>query len=388
MKATGTLALPPICTNVVCNAGTQSTSTTQYGSASIGSYKSIDSVYTGRFKPGEIRLNPVVIKTGGGSVTGGLEKVVNKTSSTTWRTTEGPWITHQGWQWPVWDANLARFTSAKAEAKLNSAELDVGMMLAELGETIGFLRNPIKSLTDFLKGPSSLKRGIDAAGGSWLTYQYGFKPLVNDINDTIEHINNFIIKAPRKLWKKKGRFTSETTSTLTLPNGSPLTRCSVQSVRKTVTAGTSNVYYQLLLEAACRTEAKMYGLDLSQALGLGWELIPYSFVVDWFVNVGDWLKAISPASHANVVGRCTSQHVTYTVKNSLVGDFRPIDYVNYNLMQIVPPVYQWTCNWYERRVDPAMPVMPAFSPRTLGLERSITGIALLWQQLGPLLMKR
>jgi len=36
-------------------------------------------------------------------------------------------------------------------------------------------------------------------------------------------------------------------------------------------------------------------LGLSRPLTSAWELVPYSFVIDWFVGVGDWLDANQPS---------------------------------------------------------------------------------------------
>lgn len=49
----------------------------------------------------------------------------------------------------------------------------------------------------------------------------------------------------------------------------------------------------------------------------GWELIPYSFVVDWFVNVGDWLVAQTSLDFAEESAYCYSVRVKNEVKIKL-----------------------------------------------------------------------
>jgi len=44
-----------------------------------------------------------------------------------------------------------------------------------------------------------------------------------------------------------------------------------------------------------------FGLDLDDIAPTMWELVPYSFVVDWFCNISDILAAWSPHSEVRVL---------------------------------------------------------------------------------------
>jgi hypothetical protein len=71
------------------------------------------------------------------------------------------------------------------------------------------------------------------------------------------------------------------------------TKYGVETFRFEVSRKTNVRAYSLYYVAASGFQSvRDYGLtDLSQA---AWELMPYSFVADWFIPVGKWLEAISP----------------------------------------------------------------------------------------------
>lgn len=80
----------------------------------------------------------------------------------------------------------------------------------------------------------------------------------------------------------------------------------------------SAVVYFLITEEAYR--AKQLNLSFAPTL---WELIPYSFVYDWFINVQDWLTAYASATPGLAwQGGVYSQLVlTETIYEPLYGNY-------------------------------------------------------------------
>lgn len=118
------------------------------------------------------------------------------------------------------------------------------------------------------------------ASGRWLEVQYGWKPLVSDLNGTIEWLNTS--PAAQLTFKVTGSAMDE--EFITRDRGSSLrpaqTRYKVKRVAKSI------VHYQMVdYRAHNRAQA-----GLVPTLSVGWELVPYSFVIDWFLGVGSWLE--------------------------------------------------------------------------------------------------
>lgn len=120
----------------------------------------------------------------------------------------------------------------------------------------------------------------------WLEYSYGWRPLLSDIHGAAEllaqtHIGNRPTKSTGRGAETKTFDYSYTTEGLT--GKASL----VANIECLVTA-----YYDV--SNALLDSAKSTGLS-NPAL-LAWELIPYSFVVDWILPVGAYLENVNASS--------------------------------------------------------------------------------------------
>jgi hypothetical protein len=61
------------------------------------------------------------------------------------------------------------------------------------------------------------------------------------------------------------------------------------------------------------------GFSTAGLFALPWELIPYSFVVDWFVNVSDYLRALAPSPSFHHLGSCLTGKHEYTTVWTITG---------------------------------------------------------------------
>jgi hypothetical protein len=115
----------------------------------------------------------------------------------------------------------------------------------------------------------------------WLELQYGWKPLLQDAFGVAELLSRHLDTDRYNVGSRASATSSEKTS-----GGSSNT---VKWVSEKTTRCRMSLTYRL--ESAGRAVLAQTGIS-NPAL-LAWELLPYSFVVDWFVPVGNYLQALS-----------------------------------------------------------------------------------------------
>jgi len=206
--------------------------------------------------------------------------------------------------------------------KINAAQhaLQGGTVIGELRETLGMIRHPgqaiyrgvgqyLGGLKKVVKGtaPRSRKR-IDVVAESWLEYSFGWKPLFNDVRDGMKALSQIRNgRMPRKTVTATGTDSAGPNEpTLRSDNYGPVKiRYQVGQYSKSSVKYTSSVMVKTPDDRG--GIAQILGLDLPNFIPTLWELIPYSFLVDYFTNVGDIIQAQSnPTATVNwtVKGTC------------------------------------------------------------------------------------
>lgn len=189
-------------------------------------------------------------------------------------------------------------------------DVDLLTNLAESKETLSLLidlingiRKPLESIQKIARNTrkNPLKQGSEA----WLMYRYGIMPVIYSVQDAI------------KLLKQRGflyqTFRSKGSSDLKFPNRDmSIPHIYNMGAASLTYRGTGKVYYG---SEALRLISR---ISVNPVL-TAWELVPWSFVVDWFVDVSGFIRAHSLAltSMATDSKYCISEKMNYSLNTYL-----------------------------------------------------------------------
>jgi hypothetical protein len=143
---------------------------------------------------------------------------------------------------------------------------------------------------------------------------------------------------------------------------------------------TSKLYYRF--EAVPSTWSRL-GLDFWDLPDAAWEFTKLSFVWDWFIGIGDWLRSLQMHRDRTVLGqyvtvkRDVKYSAWYEPGSLTVGGIYKVPFDQYEGCELV---YRKTC-MQRRVVSPDLSILPVWNPSSLGIERTLDGLSLIWQRL-------
>lgn len=172
-----------------------------------------------------------------------------------------------------------------------------GVALGELLETVHMIRHPAQALreginqyySDVKKRMRKYGRTNRTVRDTWLEYAFGWKPLIGDVQDAVSLATVEPFKAFEYLQGRDREDMSDVRVNNSYDYG-------IQRLRWTdVVKSYISVKYKGAI--GYQNEApgfpEQLGLSWSNVLPTIWELIPYSFLVDYFTNVGTVIDGIS-----------------------------------------------------------------------------------------------
>jgi len=216
------------------------------------------------------------------------------------------------------DSNASQILVTLAEAKKTLRLLDDTALAAKrLNKTFGHILrkkgvNPNWSPARLARWKKTArKQAVKAAANAWLTYRYGMRPLVFDVKNIIESAS----KKPNLRFTAKASATFEARSDDTIDTNLDTTRWTAQ--REAMQSR------QITCGIVCEVRNPFYGYvqhyGLDDIFEAAWELVPYSFVVDWFSKVGTAFDIMPSTLGVDVKGHWTVHRVRYSMRNVFSG---------------------------------------------------------------------
>lgn len=208
--------------------------------------------------------------------------------------------------------SLVNTALIKARLKLKDGKVNLGVAWAErsrtahlVGDTAirlarsyrflrsGQVRNAMNTL-----GISSSKREPRGSNvpRKWLELQYGWKPLYSDVYGACDALR----KRNKADWRVTAKSTAKATETRYATwNTTEAGYGTVTVERRALVRIDALPYNEALISLA--------SLGITNPLTVAWELVPFSFVVDWFMPVGNYLDSLDAMLGYDASNTYTSQ---------------------------------------------------------------------------------
>jgi hypothetical protein len=254
--------------------------------------------------------------------------------------------------------------------KLNSPRFDGAVFVAELEESLTsiakLLGGAAMSLVKTRVARKNLKNLLSNPEGLWLWFRYMLMPTMMDVESIISALNT-----QPKIDRVQDGNRIEESSTGTAGQYWSYNRDYLDMKwQSSVKGGFGGA-----IDVSARSDPNPYGFGSIDLVRAAWERIPFSFIFDWFVNVGDWLQSLRSLEVAIV-----QSYATYAIESKTImlpGSYQTLD-----------GDAELTCFFMERIIDVEPPNLPLIDKRWMNVLRIIDSISLIIGTLKGILKRR
>lgn len=206
---------------------------------------------------------------------------------------------------PSFPSNLTSNVILKARLKLKAQKVSLGIGFGERAQTA---RLCVDTLTRLYRAAHAARRlnwnetlwalglktsrnqrRFESAIELWLEAQYGWKPLYSDVWGSIHTLQDREKESNRLTVTVKASTGDNLVSTKTLSDD--LGTEYMQMTQLTQTKQRAHIRLDFERDAN-PAQSTLSQLGLTNPLEIAWELVPFSFVADWWIPVGDYLSSL------------------------------------------------------------------------------------------------
>lgn len=309
---------------------------------------------------------------------------------------------------PPASADLKNLLITEAIAKVKSGALQSLVTLMESPKTFHMFGNTVANVASLIRTAHKRLRGnkralnellewVEVHGAnqgisSWLEYRYGWRILLLEIEAAMKVIFEELDLQANVLMRERTRdsaapvgyttYTPTSTAWGSLGFGDSANPSNTFSVNCTMKKqvqqhrGQAIIFYLLDDVAAAK-----HGLSLHAAPTL-WELLPYSFVADWFVNIGTWLGAF--ATQVPGLSMKGGVYTSLVVTERVVTETRPTFAGSGPVVTAPGGSRRIRLSFKRELFNPEQTILPPVAYNGLNLLRSMDAVALVSQRLAGL----
>lgn len=218
---------------------------------------------------------------------------------------------------------IARSRAWSKISEIQRGSFNGYVFLGEFAQTARMLTNPLKEsikLTrDLLKVRG--KASIKDFGDLWLQYRFGILPFISDMSE----ISKLLSEQTEERVRERFRFYGKASKSITekYESSSPGFIATAHGYTDKIYDAETIIRFGMqtnLIDSTSTLQSRALStLDLTKVLPAAWELVPWSFLIDYFVNIGDIVATVSESS--SVLSYNVESNIKTVTKRTTVKDW-------------------------------------------------------------------
>lgn len=277
-------------------------------------------------------------------------------------------------------------------------EANLAQDLGTLGQIVGLIGNNAKKITQsiinlkkgnlsgavdslfagrprkFQRGGPSRKRDL---ADNWLELQYGWKPLLNDIHGVFDSLSVF--NEPQGfVHRVTASATARKRETSSFPAHDP--NSNAKGVNTIDTQTRASLVLRFKIESPLRSFLAQTGF--TNPVNLAWELLPFSFVVDWFLPIGPFLETLSSWDGLTLLDGCQTIFTRQIAASAIDGSGKSVLDSSLNIDLHSSYRREWILLSRSRLTSFPKSSFPELKNGLASVDHALNGIALLVKSFG------
>lgn len=173
-------------------------------------------------------------------------------------------------------------------------------------------------------GKKQIARLTKRVSDLWLQTVFGIQPLIDDVEDGAHAFARVLNNLPRK-----SVVVAQKERQIPIPvehkkSGLSYLSWDRRINRESAASARLQICYRPRVVGSSRANLEAFGIDWAQIPVDAWNLVPWSFLVDYFTNVGDVLEAHATLASTDILYHSLTERLTEEVETTCV-NFRGTD---------------------------------------------------------------